>query len=216
MPRRRCWKTRGAGGDWPGRRRSGLEPLSFCRRRHRFDVLERAVGAIGVGLVSFWRRSRTTSSSGRILLSSGSIKISYRVEGSLDASAKQVNCRARHYPRQPTRTSPSSYPSSVCVRAGDELEPARKSIYTRSLLNCRMASDPELVRQVLLAAAEGHRDVLQDPAPEVEFIEAGLGALRFQLQVWSSAHLKTAGALKSDLNFEVWRQSPRRSGESGR
>ena len=46
----------------------------------------------------------------------------------------------------------------------------------------------------------------QSPAPEVEFVEAGLGALRFQLQVWSSEHLKTAGALKSDLNFEVWRQ----------
>jgi small-conductance mechanosensitive channel len=68
------------------------------------------------------------------------------------------------------------------------------------------ASDPGLVRQVLLAAAAGHRDVLRDPAPEVEFVEAGLGALRFQLQVWSSEHLKTAGTLKSDLNFEVWRQ----------
>jgi hypothetical protein len=24
--------------------------------------------------------------------------------------------------------------------------------------------------------------------------------------VWSAEHLKTAGTLKSDLNFEVWRQ----------
>ena len=68
------------------------------------------------------------------------------------------------------------------------------------------ASDPELVRRVLLAAAAGHRDVLDDPVPEVEFVEAGLAALRFQLQVWSREHLKTAGSLKSDLNFEVWRQ----------
>ena len=67
-------------------------------------------------------------------------------------------------------------------------------------------SDPELVRKVLLAAAVRHRDVLEDPAPEVEFVEAGLGALRFQLQVWSTEHLKTAGTLKSDLNFEVWRE----------
>ncbi len=37
-------------------------------------------------------------------------------------------------------------------------------------------------------------------------MEVGLAALRFHLQVWSSAHLKTAGTLKSDLNFEVWRQ----------
>ena len=63
-----------------------------------------------------------------------------------------------------------------------------------------------MVRQVLLAAADCHRDVLQNPPPEVEFVEAGPGALRFHLQVWSSEHLKTAGTLKSDLNFEVWRQ----------
>jgi len=67
-------------------------------------------------------------------------------------------------------------------------------------------SNPELVRQVLLAAAAGHRDVLHDPMAEVEFVEVGLRALRFQLQVWSTKHLKTAGTLKSDLNFEVWRQ----------
>jgi small-conductance mechanosensitive channel len=68
------------------------------------------------------------------------------------------------------------------------------------------SSDPELVRQVLLAAAARHPDVLADPPAEVEFVEAGLAALRFQLQVWSLEHLKTAGTLKSDLNFEVWRQ----------
>ena len=45
-----------------------------------------------------------------------------------------------------------------------------------------------------------------ESAPEVEFVEVGLGALRFQLQVWSNEHLKTAGALRSELNFEVWRQ----------
>jgi small-conductance mechanosensitive channel len=33
-----------------------------------------------------------------------------------------------------------------------------------------------------------------------------IGALRFQLQVWSTRHLSSAGTLKSDLNFEVWRQ----------
>jgi potassium-dependent mechanosensitive channel len=62
------------------------------------------------------------------------------------------------------------------------------------------------VRQVLLAAAASHRDVLSNPTAKVEFVEVGLGSLRFQLHVWSTEHLKTAGTLKSDLNFEVWRQ----------
>ena len=68
------------------------------------------------------------------------------------------------------------------------------------------SSDPEVVRRVLIAAALGHADVLRDPPPQVEFVEAGAAALRFQLQVWSTEHLKTAGTLKSDLNFEAWRQ----------
>jgi small-conductance mechanosensitive channel len=68
------------------------------------------------------------------------------------------------------------------------------------------SSDPELVRRTLIAAALAHKDVLREPRPQVEFVEAGPWALRFQLQVWSTEHLKTAGTLKSDLNFEAWRQ----------
>jgi small-conductance mechanosensitive channel len=57
-----------------------------------------------------------------------------------------------------------------------------------------------------VTAAEAHDDVHKDPPAEVEFLDVGLASLRFQLQVWSSAHLNTAGTLKSDLNFEVWRR----------
>src|SRR6185369_1852490 len=67
-------------------------------------------------------------------------------------------------------------------------------------------SDPELVRQLLLAAAEGHQRVLRSPSPEVEFERFGLRGLQFRLQVWSKDDLKTAGALRSDLNFAVWKQ----------
>jgi small-conductance mechanosensitive channel len=49
-------------------------------------------------------------------------------------------------------------------------------------------------------------DVRGEPQPEVEFVEMGLASLRFKLQVWSSAHPNTAGKLRSDLNFEVWRR----------
>jgi small-conductance mechanosensitive channel len=74
------------------------------------------------------------------------------------------------------------------------------------VLHFSHASDPALVRQVLLAVAAAHPDVLPEPEAEVEFVEAGVTGLRFQLQVWSKTHLKSAGKLKSDLNFEIWRQ----------
>jgi small-conductance mechanosensitive channel len=47
--------------------------------------------------------------------------------------------------------------------------------------------------------------VLADPPPEVQFAEVGPTTLRFQLQVWSVDHLKTSAALKSDLNFAIFR-----------
>jgi small-conductance mechanosensitive channel len=67
-------------------------------------------------------------------------------------------------------------------------------------------SDPELVRRLLLAAAGGHERVLRSPSPEVEFERVALRGLQFRLQVWSRDDLKTAGALRSDLNFAVWKQ----------
>jgi small-conductance mechanosensitive channel len=66
------------------------------------------------------------------------------------------------------------------------------------------ASEIELLRRILLEAAAAHPDVLEDPAPEVEFEEVGTRALRFKLQVWSTEHMNTAGRLRSDLNFAVW------------
>ena len=36
--------------------------------------------------------------------------------------------------------------------------------------------------------------------------QMGLASLRFQLQVWTTAHTNTAGALRSELNFEIWRR----------
>jgi small-conductance mechanosensitive channel len=93
----------------------------------------------------------------------------------------------------------------ISERVTNWSRPGKLTAYVLSF-HVSHASDPELVRRVLLAAAAGHPDLLREPAPEVEFAEAGVAALRFQLQVWSTAHLKTAGRLKSDLNFEIWRQ----------
>ena len=93
----------------------------------------------------------------------------------------------------------------VSERVTNWSRPDKLTAYTLSF-HVSHSSDPELVRQVSLAAAAGHRDVLPEPMADVEFVEVGLGALRFQLQVWSTEHLKTAATLRSELNFEVWRQ----------
>jgi len=85
---------------------------------------------------------------------------------------------------------------------------SRPSALTAYVLTFHIAhdSDLDLVRRTLLAAAEEHERVLRSPAPEVEFVQVGLRGLRFHLQVWSRDHLKTAGTLRSELNFAVWKQ----------
>jgi small-conductance mechanosensitive channel len=93
----------------------------------------------------------------------------------------------------------------ISERVTNWSRPARLTAYIVPF-HVAHSSDPELVRQVLLAAAARHPDVLKEPPAEVEFVEAGPAALRFQLQAWSVNSLKTAGTLKSNLNFEVWRQ----------
>jgi Mechanosensitive ion channel MscS, C-terminal len=83
----------------------------------------------------------------------------------------------------------------VSERVTNWSRPDKLTAYTLSF-HVSHTSDPELVRQVLLAAAVGHRDVLPEPMAEVEFVEVGLGALRFQLQVWSTEQSEDRGHVK--------------------
>ena len=163
------------------------------------------VGAIGVGLGFGLQNITSNFFSGLILLFERPIKIGDRVEiAGCVGEVREIAARATTLVTDENVAIIVPNSQFVSERVTNWSRPGKLTAYVIPFYVSH-ASDPEWVRQLLLAAAEGYRDVLQDPAPEVEFVEAGLGALRFQLQVWSSEHLKTAGALKSDLNFEVWR-----------
>ena len=164
------------------------------------------VGAIGVGLGFGLQNITSNFFSGLILLFERPIRIGDRVEiaGSV-GEVTEIAARATTLVTDENVAIIVPNSQFVSERVTNWSRPGRLTAYVIPF-HVSHTSDPQLVRQVLLAAAGCHRDVLQNPAPEVEFVEAGLGALRFQLQVWSTEHLKTAGALKSDLNFEVWRQ----------
>jgi small-conductance mechanosensitive channel len=164
------------------------------------------VGAIGVGLGFGLQNITSNFFSGLILLFERPIRIGDRVEiAGCVGEVKEIAARATTLVTDENVAIIVPNSQFVSERVVNWSRPGTLTAYLIPFYVSH-ASDPELVRQALLAAAGRHRDVLQQPAPEVEFVEAGLGALRFQLQVWSSEHLKTAGTLKSDLNFEVWRQ----------
>ena len=164
------------------------------------------VGAVGVGLGFGLQNITNNFFSGLILLFERPIKMGDRVEiGGVVGEVREIGARATTIVTDESVAMIVPNSQFVSERVTNWSRPDKLTAYTLSF-HVSHASDPELVRQVLLAAAAGHRDVLHDPMAEVEFVEVGLGALRFQLQVWSTQHLKTAGTLRSELNFEVWRQ----------
>lgn len=65
------------------------------------------------------------------------------------------------------------------------------------------ASDPDLVRQLLLAVADHHPGVLKQPAPDVLFDAFGDSSLDFILRVWTREYTTTPGVLRSELNFLI-------------
>jgi small-conductance mechanosensitive channel len=164
------------------------------------------VGAVGVGLGFGLQNITSNFFSGLILLFERPIKMGDRVEiGGVVGEVREIGARATTIVTDESVAMIVPNSQFVSERVTNWSRPGKLTAYILSF-HVSHASDPELVRQVLLAAAASHRDVLPHPTAEVEFVEVGLGALRFQLQVWSTEHLKTAGTLKSDLNFEVWRQ----------
>ena len=164
------------------------------------------VGAIGVGLGFGLQNIASNFFSGLIILFERPIRIGDRVViGGAVGEVREIGARATTVVTDASVALIVPNSQFVSERVTNWSRPAKLTAYTLSFYVAH-TSDPVLVRRVLLAAAAGYPGALREPAPGVEFVEAGLSALRFDLHVWSAEHVKTAGALKSDLNFEVWRQ----------
>jgi small-conductance mechanosensitive channel len=66
-------------------------------------------------------------------------------------------------------------------------------------------SNPEKVRDIVLATAKKHPDVLVDPGPEFLFDGFGDSSLNFELRVWTIKQVQTPKVLSSDLYFAIFR-----------
>jgi small-conductance mechanosensitive channel len=164
------------------------------------------IGAIGVGLGFGLQAVTSNFFSGLIILFERPIKIGQRIEiAGAVGEVREIAARA-------TTLVTDENVAVIVPNSQFIAEPvtnwSRPNVLTGYVLTFHVApaSDPELVRRVLLAAAAAHADVRGEPAAEVEFVEIGPASLSFRLQVWSNVHLKTAGRLKSDLNFDVWKR----------
>jgi small-conductance mechanosensitive channel len=164
------------------------------------------IGAIGVGLGFGLQNITNNFFSGLIILFERPVKIGDRVEiGGVVGEVRQIAARATTIVTDDNVSVIVPNSQFISERVTNWSRPTRLTAYIVGL-HLAHASDPELVRRVMLASAAAHPDVLAEPPAEVEFVEAGLAGLRFQLQVWAKTHVKTGGKLKSDLLFEIWRQ----------
>ena len=66
-------------------------------------------------------------------------------------------------------------------------------------------SDPEHIRELLLAAAAANPDVLKEPAPDVMFTDYGDNSLNFSLRVWTATKAHIPIVLKSALYFALFK-----------
>jgi small-conductance mechanosensitive channel len=64
-------------------------------------------------------------------------------------------------------------------------------------------SDPEQVRDVLLAVATASDDVLKDPPPDVRLVEFGDSSVNFELLVWTETFAHLPKVLVSRLNYRI-------------
>src|SRR5262245_17677758 len=141
------------------------------------------VGAIGVGLGFGLQNVTNNFFSGLIILFERPIKIGHRVEiAGAVGEVHEIAARATTLVTDENVAIIVPNSQFISERVTNWSRPAPLTAYA-VCIHVSHASDPELVRDVLLAVAAGHPEVLRDPAPEVEFVEAGLASLRFQLQV---------------------------------
>lgn len=164
------------------------------------------VGAIGVGLGFGLQAITSNFFSGLIILFERPITVGQRVEiAGVVGRVREIAARATTLVTDENIAIIVPNSQFISERVTNWSRPDALTAYALTF-HVPPSSDPDVVRRILLSAAAAHGAVRRDPPAQVEFVEMGLASLRFQLRVWSSAHLNAAGGLKSDLNFEVWRR----------
>jgi len=74
-------------------------------------------------------------------------------------------------------------------------------------------SDPEIVREILLEAAEEHTGVLKRPEPQVLLDEFADSALIFKLRIWTNTFTERPLILRSELNYMIFKKLQERGVE---
>lgn len=174
---------------------TGLD-LSF------FTVL---TGAIGIGVGFGMQTIFSNFISGVIILLEKPLKLGDRIEvGQVAGNVQSISVRATTILTNDNVSiivPNSDFISKQVINWSHSGQTVRISIS----VSVAYASDPDLVRELLLKVADEEPGVLKNPAPTVRLAEFGESGLRFSLLVWTNDYSDRSGVLKSLLNFAVLR-----------
>lgn len=166
-----------------------------------FTVL---AGALGVGLGFGLQNITSNFISGLIILFERPIKVGDRVEvADVLGDVKQIGARA-------TTIMTNDNIAIIVPNSAFIAERVTNWSYGNPFVRITVpvgvsyASDPEVVRRLLLEVASGHEGVIREPGPDVVFTEFGDSSLNFELRVWTREYMQRPAVLRSQLNFAIW------------
>jgi len=170
------------------------------------EALTVFAGAIGVGIGFGLQNITSNFISGLVILAERPITIGDRVEVA-GVTGQVVKIRARSTVIVTNDNITTIVPNQKFIDS-----PVTNWTYGDPKVRFRIpvgvayGSDPESVRDVLIAAAAEDPHTLKDPAPNAFFVEFGDSSLNFELVAWSDEMSYRPRRYRSDLNFAIARK----------
>lgn len=168
-----------------------------------FDRLAIVAGALSVGIGFGLQSIVNNFVSGLILLWERAIRVGDLITvGDEQGLVRRINVRSTEIETSDRVTV--IVPNSNLV-AGVVKNWVRTDRVSRIRLpvSVGLGVEPDRVRDLLVACANAHDLVLDQPAPTVAFVSMTDSALRFEL-ICFAADVEKAGRLRSDLNFAIF------------
>ncbi|MEO6034467.1 MAG: mechanosensitive ion channel domain-containing protein [Verrucomicrobiota bacterium] len=160
-------------------------------------------GAVGIGVGFGLQNVISNFVSGLIILAERPIAIGHRVEvGGVAGQVTKINLRSTTVVTNDNITIivPNSDFISNAVTNWSHGDPR---VRMRLPVGVAYGTEPEKLREILLAIAKEHPKVLDDPAPAVFFIRFGDSSLDFELAVWTSEMSAKPRRFRSELYFSI-------------
>ena len=170
-----------------------------------FQKLAIVAGALSLGIGFGLQSIVNNFVSGLILLWERGIRVGdWVVVGAEQGFVRRINARATEIETfdRGTLIVPNSTLVGGAVKNWMHADRTGRIVVA---VNVAYESDPEVVRELLIAAAKAQDQVLSIPAPLVLFSEFGDWALKFQLICFVD-DIVTAERLRSEMNFDIFRR----------